>query len=91
MATKITTKGQVTIPADIRNSFNLKSGDELDFFVQGNVIICKPVKTIQIAKVDEWFFSAENQERINQGGEDIKNKKIKKFDNAKDALEWLKS
>lgn len=40
----ITTKGQVTIPAEIRKSLGLKSGQQVGFKLEGNMIILQPVK-----------------------------------------------
>ncbi|MEU9884153.1 AbrB/MazE/SpoVT family DNA-binding domain-containing protein [Sphaerisporangium sp. NPDC051011] len=42
---KITSKGRVTIPADIRRQLNLHEGDEVDFVVEGS--------SIRIVRTDE--------------------------------------
>jgi AbrB family looped-hinge helix DNA binding protein len=91
LISKITTKGQITIPIDIRTKFNIKPGDELDFYILDNKIICKPVKTIKIDPDDEWIFQEENKNRIKEGLQDIKNNKSKKFNKSKVLLKWLKS
>ena len=33
---KVTSKGQITIPAEIRKAFNISAGDEVMFFDMGN-------------------------------------------------------
>ena len=40
----ITTKGQITIPVQIRKSLGLKSGQQVAFKLEGNMIILQPVK-----------------------------------------------
>ncbi len=40
----ITTKGQVTIPVQIRKSLGLKSGQQVSFKLKGNMIILQPVE-----------------------------------------------
>lgn len=37
----VTSKGQVTIPKSIRDAFNIKPGDRIEFFIddQGRVIV----------------------------------------------------
>lgn len=40
----ITTKGQITIPVEIRKSLGLKSGQQVCFKLEGNMIILQPVK-----------------------------------------------
>ncbi|WP_248963894.1 AbrB/MazE/SpoVT family DNA-binding domain-containing protein [Sphaerisporangium perillae] len=42
---KITSKGQVTIPAEIRQQLNLHEGDEVDFVVEGS--------SVRIVRTDE--------------------------------------
>jgi antitoxin PrlF len=77
---KITSKGQITIPQEVRTSLNLHTGDKIDIQVteNGEAIITPIVK-----KVDEVFgFLKNNQvqaktvEEINQG---IKTKLKGKF------------
>lgn len=55
MAT-ITSKGQVTIPTDVRAAFNLKAGDKLIFVPEGNRITVIPVRRRTIT--DFWVFFA---------------------------------
>ena len=41
---KVTTKGQVTIPMEIREQLNIQPGAEVEFVVEGNVVKMVPVK-----------------------------------------------
>ena len=77
---KITSKGQITIPQEVRDSLNLHTGDKIDIHVteNGEAIITPIVK-----KVDEVFgflknsqVEAKTVEDINQG---IKTKLKGKF------------
>lgn len=43
MQTTLTSKGQVTVPAKIREQLNLKTGDTLDFQVEDGAIKVVPV------------------------------------------------
>lgn len=47
MLSTVTTKGQVTIPADIRSRFHIKPNDRIDFIVDGERIVITPVKTLK--------------------------------------------
>jgi AbrB family looped-hinge helix DNA binding protein len=42
----LTSKGQITLPVELRRSWNLKPGDQLDFALEGNnrVILRKLVR-----------------------------------------------
>jgi AbrB family looped-hinge helix DNA binding protein len=47
MLSTVTTKGQITIPAEIRARFHIQSNDKVDFFVDGERIVITPVKTLK--------------------------------------------
>ena len=41
---KITLKGQVTIPKEVRNSLDIKEGDSVIFVIQKDHAVLKPLK-----------------------------------------------
>ncbi len=43
LASNLTQKGQVTLPAKIRKQLNLKTGDRISFSLEGNRIIAEPI------------------------------------------------
>jgi AbrB family looped-hinge helix DNA binding protein len=43
---KITSKGQITIPRDVRRALGVRPGDKLVFEKVGNVIHIRPVKDV---------------------------------------------
>lgn len=47
MLSTVTTKGQVTIPADIRTRFHIQPNDKVDFYVDGEQIVITPVRTLR--------------------------------------------
>jgi len=47
MLATITSKGQVTIPAAIRERFGLRQGDRVDFVVEGDEVRIRRVKTLR--------------------------------------------
>ena len=53
----LTTKGQVTIPKEIRESLQLHSGDKIDFFVnESGETVIRPISR----KVDDVFCKLKN-------------------------------
>lgn len=66
---KITAKGQITIPINIRKMLTLSSGDEILFEAKNNHIIIKKIepldiaylKAIQASASNEWMSEADNQ------------------------------
>jgi antitoxin PrlF len=47
MLSTVTTKGQVTIPADIRTRFHIQPNDKVDFYVDGEHIVITPVRRLK--------------------------------------------
>ena len=47
MLSNVTTKGQVTIPSEIRNRFQIRPNDRVDFFIDGERIIITPVRSLK--------------------------------------------
>ena len=43
MKATLTSKGQITVPAEIRAKLNLQSGDQLDFIIEDSSIKVTPV------------------------------------------------
>ena len=67
MLSNVTTKGQVTIPAEIRTRFHIRPNDRVDFFIDGERIIITPVRTLKqlrgsIAAVVPNTFVKEREE-----------------------------
>lgn len=67
MLSNVTTKGQVTIPAEIRNRFHIRPNDRVDFFVDGDRIIITPVRTLKqlrgsVAPAGSGDFVTEREE-----------------------------
>lgn len=54
MSMTITSKGQVTIPQQIRNRFGLKPGTAVEFVTEGKTVIIRPKRGRKNA-VDEWL------------------------------------
>jgi len=67
MLSTVTTKGQVTIPVDIRTRFHIQPNDRVDFFVDGERIVITPVRTLKqlrgsVAAVGSGSITAEREE-----------------------------
>lgn len=47
MLATVTTKGQVTIPKNVRDRLNIKPNDRVDFLLEGDRAVLVPVKTLK--------------------------------------------
>ncbi|MDD4347170.1 MAG: AbrB/MazE/SpoVT family DNA-binding domain-containing protein [Desulfitobacteriaceae bacterium] len=75
MLTEIRSRSQITIPSEIIKKLNLKQGDTLDVYVDGDQIVLRPV--IAIPKDQAYFWTKEWQSEEKQVQSDIENNKIK--------------
>lgn len=47
MLSTVTTKGQVTIPVNIRTMFHIRPNDRVDFMIEEDRIILTPVRSLK--------------------------------------------
>jgi len=47
MLVKVTSKGQVTIPNEIRKKLGIRTEDKVDFILDGERVVMVPVKTLR--------------------------------------------
>ncbi len=47
MLSTVTSKGQVTIPKDIRTQLNIRTNDKVDFVIEGNRAVLVPVRSLR--------------------------------------------
>lgn len=66
MAYSLTSKGQVTIPKEIRNALGLKERDKVAFIRKGDEVIIKPIKgnILELRGVVKPKEKSENFEEI---------------------------
>jgi AbrB family looped-hinge helix DNA binding protein len=88
MLAKVTYKGQLTIPKEIREQVGLKDGDYVDIKIVGNKLLLSP--KLLIDKDQAWFWTKEWQEKEKQVDEDIKAGRVHSFESADEAIRWLK-
>ena len=50
-ASTITSKGQTTIPKEVRDHLKLQSGDQIDFVIQGDGSVSIRPATIQVSEL----------------------------------------
>ena len=47
MISTVTSKGQITIPKEIRTILNIKPSDKIDFILEGETVVLRPVQTLK--------------------------------------------
>jgi len=85
----LTSKGQVAIPAALRRKLGLEPGDQIEFELDVDRIILKPVVTIP--KSQAWFWTGEWQEKEKRAQKDIEEGKTKTYDSVDELAKDLDS
>lgn len=65
----ISSKGQIAIPKEVRDSLHIKEGDQLIFKVENGKIILEPA--LNIPRSQAWFWSPEVQEKVKKADENF--------------------
>ena len=76
-ALTISSKGQIAIPKEIRDSLNIKEGDRLVYKVDRGKIVLEPV--VSVPRSHSYFWSPEVQERVKKADENFKADNFKTY------------
>ncbi|GAB4485373.1 MAG: hypothetical protein Fur0016_10510 [Anaerolineales bacterium] len=87
--TRLRSKGQVTLPAEIRAQLNLREGDDLAFSLneQGQVVISR-LEVIPPGQA--WFWKEHWQKMEKEAQADIESGRVHRYQNVDDAVADLK-
>ncbi len=80
-------KAQVTLPQDVRQKLGIEEGDFLDFQVRDEEVVLRVKKLID--KSQAWFWTERWQEGEREAEDDIRAGRVKRFDNADEAIAYL--
>jgi len=86
---KVTRRGQVTLPASLRNAAQIEEGDYIQFLIDGTTINLIVKKLID--KSQTYFWTREWQEGEREADEDIRAGRLKTFDSVDELIAELKS
>ncbi|MBA7474127.1 MAG: AbrB/MazE/SpoVT family DNA-binding domain-containing protein [Dehalococcoidia bacterium] len=86
---KVTRRGQVTLPASLRNAAQIEEGDYIQFIIDGTTINLIVKKLID--KSQTYFWTREWQEGEREADEDIRAGRLKTFDSVDELIAELKS
>ena len=87
MTTTVRTKGQITIPIEIRKAIHLEEGDPVEVELVEEGILLRPQKVIDATQA--WFWTPEWQESIRRSAEQVAAGKAKVFEDDKAFLAAL--
>jgi len=85
---RMRTKGQITVPSEIRDALGIKEGDDVLFFSddQGRVIVARA----QIIPPEQaWFWTERWQHLEHEAQADIDDGQVTEFDNVDEAIAFL--
>lgn len=84
----ISSKGQIAIPKEARESMHIHGGDKLIFEVKDGKIYLEPV--INIPRSQAWFWSKGVQQKIKKADENYKTGNFKRYKNIDTLIKDLK-
>lgn len=85
--TRLRSKGQITIPDDIRRTLRIEEGDVLDVAVEGGSIVLRPKKLIEASQA--WFWSDAWQAGEREASADIAAGRLTGFESDDELLRSL--
>lgn len=86
---RVTRRGQITLPASLREALHVEEGDYIQFLIEGTTASLTVKKLID--KSQAYFWTREWQEGEREAGEDIKVGRLKTFDSVDDLIAELRS
>ena len=84
---KVTRKGQITLPSSVRKLLHIEEGDLVEIEVKDGLAIVTPTK--QVDKDQAWFWTEEWQEAEREASEDIAAGRVKTFDTVEELIRDL--
>ena len=84
---KVTRNYQITIPAQIRKTFQINVGSVVDFFIEKGLIILKP--KVLIDEDQSWFWKKEWQKDEKKVNKARGKGQIKSIKNVKEMKEYF--
>jgi len=88
LTSKLTRKGQTTIPEPIRDALGLKEGDVLQFELVGGRISVVPLTLVPADQA--WFWTKAHQVKEREADEDLREGRYKEFHSGKDLIKDLR-
>ena len=87
--TTVRAKGQVTIPAAVREAARLEEGDPVEVEIVDGGILLRPMKVIDASQA--WFWTPEWQEKEREADEDIAAGRVERFESDEEFLAALEA
>ena len=81
---KVTSKGQITIPARIREQLKIGEGDHVRFRGQDGHIVVEAVALVDRSQA--WFWTPQWQAAEQEASDDIKAGRVSRFSSAEEAI-----
>ena len=87
--TKVRAKGQVTIPADIRQAARLEEGDPVEVEIVDDGILLRPMKVIDASQA--WFWTPEWQAGEREADADLAAGRFDRYESDEEFLAALRA
>lgn len=86
--TEVRAKGQITLPAEVREKAHIEEGDLVEVEIVPEGILLRPQKVVDATQA--WFWTPAWQERVKAAEEDMAAGRVIRFDSDEDFLKALR-
>jgi AbrB family looped-hinge helix DNA binding protein len=86
---RIRNKGQITIPAEVREAARVDEGTVVEFTVTDTGILMEPKVQVLVDREDAWFYTPEWQKRHREAVEQVEGGKGELHESTGDFLDSL--
>ncbi len=86
--TEVRAKGQVTIPAEVREQAHLEEGDLMEVEVVDEGILLRPQKVVDTTQA--WFWTSTWQGKMRRAEEDLETGRVAGFDSGEEFIKTLR-
>jgi len=86
---KLRDKGQLTVPAEVREALRVEEGDEVEFTITSDGVLLRGLKTIPADQA--WFWTASWQRGEVEASQDIQHGRLTTTDSPEQFLKELGS
>lgn len=86
MQIRIRSKGQITLPSELRERMGLSEGDSLEVREEDGRFVLEPISMVAVPKDQAWFWEPDVQADVAEALQDVAAGRSRTFDSGEDFI-----